>query len=346
MSIEIPLVIKYRPKKLSDIIGQPVIVQAFTNAFKYNTLHHAYILAGPFGSGKTSLARIIAAMENCEKNPSKTPCGECKNCQDIFKGKSYDVKEINAASNRGIDDIRTIHREIYQVPIQCRTRYIIFDESHSLTGHAAEAALKMIEEPPEHVRFILATTEAHKLIDTIHSRCIMWKFNKIHWAEIYTCLQKIAKLENIEYEEDALKIAAKTAKEAQYVLGSVDVKIYFDLFFAILKKNVAACYKIIFEIFKDGKEAGIVIRDIHDHLDKLLTVKVCYEDLSILSLTDEELKRYSYQSSLLTGNFILTLLNLLNKLSFSINLVNLNPQNCFDQFVMESINAVDVKNKN
>ena len=120
MSVDIPLSVKYRPKKLSDVIGQPVVVQAFTNAFKNKTLHHAYILAGNLGTGKTTIARIVAAMENCENGPTLEPCGKCSNCVEIFSGKSFDVREMDAASNRGVDDIRKIHEDLYHSPIKCR----------------------------------------------------------------------------------------------------------------------------------------------------------------------------------------------------------------------------------
>ncbi len=362
MSIEIPLSIKYRPKKLSEVIGQPVIVQAFNNAIKNKTLHHAYILAGAYGSGKTTVARIVAATENCEKAFS-SPCGKCRNCKEIFEGKSIDVKEVDAASNRGIEDIRAIHKDIYLCPIQCRTKYIILDEGHSLTGYAAEAALKMIEEPPDHVRFILCTTDPHKLKDTIHSRCILWTFNKISWMEIYTHLCNIAKKEELECEEAALKTMAKMAKgsvrdalqnlqtvvnyvgeekitdeQTRQALGTINEKLYFDLIEAIIAKDVSKCYQIINEIFKTGKEAGVVIKDMYAYLNNLLKAKFCKNDLSSFSLTEDEAKRYLYQTKKMEGDLIIKMMNLMNKIGFSIS-VNLNPQDVFDQFAIETIKA-------
>jgi len=159
----IPFSLKYRPKKLDDVIGQEVVVQTLKNSFSSKNLHHAYILEGQFGCGKTTVARIMAAMENCESGPTLEPCGKCQNCKEIFNGSSIDIKEIDAASNRGIDDIRDLQKEINFSPINCKSKYIIIDEAHSLTGAAAEAALKMIEEPPPNVRFILCVAGDQKI---------------------------------------------------------------------------------------------------------------------------------------------------------------------------------------
>ena len=133
---------KYRPKKLSDVIGQEVVVQCLTNAVKKSKLHHAYIFEGNLGSGKTSVSRILAATENCQEEKTFDPCGKCDNCKAIFNSRSIDVHELDSASNRSVDDIREIREEIKLAPTSCNVRYIIIDEAHSLTGIAAEAALK------------------------------------------------------------------------------------------------------------------------------------------------------------------------------------------------------------
>jgi DNA polymerase III subunit gamma/tau len=371
MADEVSLVTKYRPKKLSDVIGQQVVVKAFTNAFKANNMHHAYILAGAWGTGKTTVGRIVAAMENCEKGRTLEPCGECNNCKQIFSGKSFDVKEIDAASNRGVDDIRQLHRDLYTCPTQCRKKYVILDECHSLTGIAAEASLKMIEEPPSFVRFILATTEPHRLKNTIHSRCIMWKFNKVNWTEIYSHLVDIATKEGIEYEEEALKIAARAAKgsvrdslqnlqtmmnyvgkgkitsaDAVESLGMVEQKMYFELFDAICNKNTLKCYQSINNILKNGKEAGAVIKDIYSHLDNLLISLACKSDLSSFSFSEDEIKKYCHQSSMFKGTSIIKIMNLMNYVNHGLT-VNLDPQILLNKFALESIVVVrQAENKN
>ncbi|MCD6436205.1 MAG: DNA polymerase III subunit gamma/tau [Clostridiales bacterium] len=360
MSLRVPLSIKYRPKKLSDVIGQPVVVQAFTNAFKCNNLHHAYILQGNYGCGKTTVARILAAMENCEKGKTLEPCGECKNCKEIFSGKSYEVKEMDAASNRGVDDIRAIHKDLYTCPIKCKIKYIIIDEVHSLTNIAEEAALKMIEEPPEFVRFILATTEGHKLRDTIQSRCITWKFNKVGWIEMFTHLKDIAKKEGLKIDgDDPLKIAAKaakgsvrnslqnlqtiinyvgddviTTKVANDALGVVNQKLYFDFVDAILEMNPLKGYKTVEEILSDGKDISSIVKDIYKHFDSLLIMRTCQENLNDFNFTENELKKYYHQSRDITGEILLEFMSYINHMSYGLTL-NLDPQILMNKLLVE-----------
>ena len=355
---------KYRPRKLSEVIGQPVVVKAFENAFKTKKLHHAYILAGNLGSGKSTVARIIAAMENCEKGITQEPCGECKNCKEILAGASYDVREMDAASNRGIDDMRNIKKEIYQSPLQCRTKYIILDECHSLTREGAEAALKMIEEPPDRVRFILATTDPHKLKDTIRSRCILWKFNQVSWSEMYTHLVNIATKEGLSYEDGALKMCAKMAQGAvrnslqnlqtviTYVgdnkitvdaskeaLGAIDEKLYFELIENIANGDAAATLYTVAELLKDGKEIGLIINGINNHLSHLMKARICNKDLSKFSFTEEEARRYAEQSDKTRGPAILAMMDMLRKISFGIN-YNLDPQAQLECFAVDAIQEV------
>lgn len=365
MSINEPLSIRYRPKKLSDVIGQPVVVKAFQNAFKHKNLHHAYILAGKFGTGKTTVARIIAAMENCVKGCTQEPCGECKNCIQIFEGSSFDVKEMDAASNRGVDDIRQLKQVIYQSPLECRTKYIIIDEAHSLTREGAEAALKMIEEPPEKVRFILATTDPHKLKDTIHSRCIMWKFNEVSWIEMYEHLKNIATQENISYDDDALKICAKNARgsvrnslqnlqtvlnysgggrieigEAKEALGAIDEKMYFDLIDSIAQCDASKALYYINQLLIDGKEVGLILNGLNTHISHLLKARMLKKDLSQFSFSEEESKRYCDQSdTMLSGHALLMMMKQLREISFGIN-YNLDPQAELEEFVITAIQEV------
>lgn len=365
MAIEQPLSIKYRPKKLSEVIGQPVVVKAFTNAFKYGTLHHAYILAGKFGCGKTTVARIVAAMENCVKGSKQDPCGECKNCKEIFAGKSFDIIEMDAASNRGVDDIRQLKKEIYQSPLECRTKYIIIDEAHSLTREGAEAALKMIEEPPDKVRFILATTDPHKLKETIQSRCITWKFNKVGWAELYAHIKNIATKEGLQFEDSALKICAKSSKgsvrnslqnlqtvvnyvgggeitveAAKEALGAIDDKLYFDLFDAIANLDAAKALYYVNYLLIDGKEVGLIINGINSHISHLLKARVLKKDLSQFAFTEEEAKRYGEQSdSMFSGHALLMMMKHLREISFGIN-YNLDPQAELEEFVVSAIQEV------
>lgn len=370
MKVESPLALKYRPKKLSEVIGQPVVIKAFTNAFKANTLHHAYILAGNFGCGKTTVARIVAAMENC-KEGGKDPCGKCSNCKDIFVGRSYEVIEMDAGSGGRIDEIRELHKSLYQCPVECKTKYVIIDEAHSLTGAAADASLKMIEEPPPFVRFVLCTTEPQSFKPTIHSRCIMWSFNKVAWPEIFKHLKNISEKEKLDYDEKALQIAAKYAKgsvrdslqylqtiinyvgderitgeAAKEALGVIDSSLYFDLISSILDGKVLNSFLIINQMFQAGKEAKVILDGVYEHLNNLLIIRTC-DDLVSFNFTQEEIKKYKYQNSNIpSGKIILILMNSLRLVSFDIE-YGLNPAQTFNKFAVETIQSIKgVKSKN
>ncbi len=363
MSIEDSLALKYRPKKLSEVIGQPIVVKAFTNAFKSHTLHHAYILAGNFGCGKTTVARIVAATENCKKG-GKDPCGECSNCVAIFAGKSLEVKEMDAGSSGGVDDIRALHESLYQYPVECRTKYVIIDEAHDLSRAGAEASLKMIEEPPKFVRFILCTTEPQAFKDTIHSRCIMWGFNKVSWPELFDHLKMVAKKEGLTCDDRALQIAAKASKGSvrnclqhlqtimNYVgneaitvestieaLGVIDTVLYFELADAIFDQNTVKAFLTINRLFIDGKEAKIIINGLYEHLNNLLICRTCSNDLDKFDFTQEEIKRYVHQNSKTNGNILLKMMSYVGQISFDIE-YNLNPAQSFNKFAIESIQIV------
>lgn len=363
MKVKLPLSLKYRPKKLSEVIGQPVVVKAFTNAFKTNTLHHAYILSGHTGCGKTTVARIIAATENCKKN-GKDPCGECSNCKEIFTGSSYEVIEQDAGSKGNVDDIRALHKSLYQCPVECKTKYVILDEAHSLSGKAAEASLKMIEEPPSFVRIILCTTEPQAFKDTILNRCIRWDFSKVLRSDIFKHLQNISKKEGLSCDDRILQIISRYSKGSvrnslQYLqkimnyvgdeemtlesaleaLGVIDDTLYFDLFDGIIEKDTIKCFNVINQMFRDGKEVKIILDGVYEHLNNLLVVRMCKKDLSSFDYTKEEVKRYLHQNSQITaggGDALLKMMNLLNSVSFGIE-YSLNPVQLFNKFSLESI---------
>jgi DNA polymerase III subunit gamma/tau len=364
MKVEDPLSLKYRPKKLSDVIGQPVVVKAFTNAFKSNTLHHSYILSGHTGCGKTTVARIIAAMENCKKG-GKNPCGECSNCKEIFSGKSYEVLELDAGSDGKVDNIRALRKSLYQCPVECKTKYVIFDEAHDLTGQAAEASLKMIEEPPDFVRFILCTTEPQSFKPTILNRCIMWSFNKVSRQDIFTYLKKIAIEEKLEIDDKSFQVMARYSKGSvrnslqhlhtiiNYVgeeeitlqsvfeaLGVIDDTLYFDLVDGILATSSLRCFSAINKMFTDGKEAKVVLDGIFEHFNNLMITRTCKKNLGSFGFTQEEAKKYIYQNSLINiGDEILKMMNLLNNVSFGIE-YSLNPEQLFNKFAVEAINII------
>jgi len=230
---------KYRPRDFNEVIGQEHIVQTIQNAIAQNRLSHAYLFTGPRGTGKTTLARILAKTINCEKlsgNPQakraeqspydgNQPCGKCVSCMEIAAGRALDIIEIDAASNRGIDEIRELREGIRSVPVQLKYKVYIIDESHQLTKEAFNALLKTLEEPPAHAIFILATTEADKMPATILSRVQRFDFKQLSIDQIVAKLEKILKEEKVKYSEDALRIiaiyAAGGLRDAESMLAQI-----------------------------------------------------------------------------------------------------------------------------
>ncbi len=198
---------KYRPAAIDEVVGQVEIKKILANSIKNGTISHAYLFSGPRGTGKTTMAKIMAKMVNCENLNDNNPCGECNSCINIFN--NNDVIEIDAASNNGVDEIRDLREKVNLVPSVCKYKVYIIDEVHMLTTQAFNALLKTLEEPPKHVIFILATTEYHKIPLTITSRCQKFQFNKIEIDDIVLRLKKIAELENINIDDDALYEIAK-----------------------------------------------------------------------------------------------------------------------------------------
>lgn len=200
---------KYRPTYFDEVVGQNIIVKTLKNAIENNTLHHAYLFTGPRGTGKTSVAKILAKTINCEQLENVTPCNKCVNCTQINNKQSVDIIEIDAASNNGVDEIRELKSKVNLVPAIGKYKVYIIDEVHMLTTGAFNALLKTLEEPPAHIIFILATTEPHKIPTTILSRCQRFDFKKIHEKDIEQRLKQIADLEKIEADDDSLAEIAR-----------------------------------------------------------------------------------------------------------------------------------------
>src|SRR5512136_2140197 len=181
---------KWRPQTLAELVGQPHVTQTLLNALSSGRVSHAYLLCGPRGTGKTSTGRILAKAVNCLSNGKGEPCDSCPMCQAVTEGRALDVIEVDAASNRGIDEIRDLREKVGYAPNQARYKVYIIDEVHMLTGPASNALLKTLEEPPPHVIFILATTEAHKVLPTILSRCQHFDFHRLSRADMVTKLSQ------------------------------------------------------------------------------------------------------------------------------------------------------------
>ena len=287
---------QWRPQNFETLVGQQPVKQALTNALTSGRIAHAYLFAGPRGTGKTSTARILAKALNCEHGPTPNPCGVCDNCRRIAEGSSMDVFEIDAASNRGIDEIKTLRDQLAFTPVDCRYKVYIIDEVHMLTTEAFNALLKTLEEPPSHVIFILATTDPHKIPATIHSRCQRFDFRRVTVDEIVEHLAMVAKGSGLEVEQEALRLIAIqseggmrdalslldqcgvmakqiTAATVREVLGIVGREALRELVGAIGKQDVAGALAQLSTLLEQGKDVRQIIAELVEYLRALLLFK-------------------------------------------------------------------------
>lgn len=295
---EIALYRKYRPENFDKAIGQEHVVRVLKNAVKDNKISHAYLFSGPRGTGKTSVARIFAKAINCLGKKDYNPCGACPSCKAIKEGKVMDLIEIDAASNRGIDEIRDLREKVKFAPTDCSYKVFIIDEVHMLTKEAFNALLKTLEEPPEHVIFILATTEINKVPLTILSRCQRHDFRRIKLGDIFSVLSSIRKEENIEISDDAIEIVAENSdgglrdaisildqlssmgldkieqKDVEETLGLAPHKSISDYVKYMLDGNNKKALDIISRSNNIGIDLVVFSKSVQDYLRKLISVKI------------------------------------------------------------------------
>ncbi len=298
---------KWRPQNFGDIVGQEHITRILTNAILYNRIAHCYLFTGVRGVGKTTAARILAKALNCEKGPTPEPCNECTHCTEIVSGNSMDVYEVDGASNRGIDEVRQIIENSRYQPAKSRFKIYIIDEVHQVTKDAFNALLKTLEEPPPFVRFILATTEAHRLPDTIRSRCQRFDFRRIRVMEMTRKLQEIAEVESLRITENALLLIAREAQGSmrdaqslleqvlsyaapglgeegaavevderllQDILGIAERKILYDICGAVIQGKPDRCIEMVADASINGLDLPRLSQELVEHFRNLLVARL------------------------------------------------------------------------
>ncbi len=326
---------KYRPKCFSEVLGQDAIVATLKNGIKLNRLAHAYLFSGPRGTGKTTLARLLAKAINCQNpTPAMDPCNTCSSCKDISLGNSLDVIEIDGASNRGIDDIRQINETVGYSTASGKYKIYIIDEVHMLTKEAFNALLKTLEEPPATVKFFFATTEPHKVPPTVLSRCQQFQLKHLSTSLITNKLALIAQDQGREVEDAALMMIATKAEgglrdaeslfdqllsfydgkilasHAADALGMLSQEAFFNLDKAARDRNLAFAFEITAQIFSEGKDPVRFVETLIEHYRRLVLIKLAGINSPCLELANDLKASYNASAETYHKNQLLTILDL------------------------------------
>ncbi len=321
---------KYRPQTFDEVVGQSHVTTTLKHAIQTNRISHAYLFAGPRGTGKTTVARILAKALNCKEGPTPSPCNRCDSCKEITIGRSLDVVEIDGASNNSVDDIRTLRENIRYVPSQQKYKVYIIDEVHMLSDSAFNALLKTLEEPPTHAIFIFATTEPRKLPQTVLSRCQRFDFRRIPTTDLVKTIRDIAKKENIDIAKEASYILARRADGSlrdvlslldqviayggesepdsgkkrtvtpdlvSETLGLVDQERLFELTDAVGEKDTSKGILILNQLIDSGIDLPEFVNSLLQHLRNLLMTKVGGDSIMLFDLTDNYIQKYKEKSS-------------------------------------------------
>ena len=347
---------KYRPQTFSEIIGQEHVVQTLTNAISSGMVSHAYLFGGPRGCGKTTIARLLAKAVNCQnrKDGTAEPCNKCSSCLEIMGGRAMDLLEIDAASHRGIDDVRELRDGIKFAPTKSKYRVLIIDECHQLSKDAANALLKILEEPPHHAIFVLATTEIHKMIPTIISRCQRFDFRKLTVSEIIKRLEIISEKEKVKIERAALELIALNSagsirdaeslldqaltftttlnrelksEDIKDLLGLVEIELVGKFTDFLCEKKAAEAIGFLNEITERGADLQEFAKTLINYLRQALILRIVglageeAENPLITGLTKEEFQKLKKQVSVFKEEEIRKILNFFleaeNKMKYS-----------------------------
>ncbi|MFH1710438.1 MAG: DNA polymerase III subunit gamma/tau [bacterium] len=331
----IPLYRKWRSQNFNEIVGQEFIVQTLKNAVKSSRISHAYLFSGPRGTGKTSTARIFAKALNCVKGPTQDPCGTCDRCVKIKNGYAVDVIEIDAASNRGIDEIRDLREKVRYAPVEGKYKVYIIDEVHMLTSEAFNALLKTLEEPPVHVIFILATTEPQKVPVTIASRCQRLDFRRLSNPEIIAQIKKIADAEGIKIDDGAASLIARNSEGSMRdaislfdqlvsfsgksvahddviaVLGTANTDLIFEFGQALGRGDAGKLFDLINRMVSEGRSVPQITKDVLLHLRNLMLVLLNSD--SCIEESNEHLAKLKEQSKLFSSDRIKEMMRMISR---------------------------------
>jgi DNA polymerase-3 subunit gamma/tau len=326
---------KYRPQTFDDVVGQEAVVRTLKNAIGADQVRQAYLFAGPRGTGKTSMARILAKSLNCEHGPTTEPDNTCHVCRAIAAGTSLDVIEMDAASQRGIDDIRDIRDRVVLQPVEGRYKVYILDEAHQLTDAAWNALLKLIEEPPPHLVFVFCTTDLSKVLPTVRSRCQTFVFQRPRLQDLVTVLTRVSEGEKIDAPQQALSLIARAARgsfrdatstldqlaaatEGQItvqsvlqLLGTVEEDALFRLCDLVVDRDTAGALTFIEDLSEQGHDLGRLVSDLIEHLRHLMLVQHMREVPESLPVTEETRERLRAQANQLGEPTVIRLLDLL-----------------------------------
>jgi len=328
---------KYRPRSFAEIVGQRHVTQTLANAVKAGRTAHAYLLCGPRGTGKTSTALVLAMALNCDHGPTPSPCGKCAACARIISGSALDVFEFDAASHRGVDDIGPVLERVALAPAELRVKVYIIDEVHMLSPAAFNSFLKTLEEPPAHVVFVLATTEPHRVLPTILSRCQRFDFHRIGIRDLEDTIRGIAGKETIEIDgkavtmlahaadgsvRDALTLldqavayaeGAITADVVSEILGGIDFALLAEFADVLSRHDLSAAFALVDRIIAEGKDLRQLVAGLIEHYRNLLLLAVDRRGRDALALPEETVKRLAEQAGMLSPDDIIRALDLLSE---------------------------------